>query len=87
MIDLDIFDGVNRDTQCVSFAYAAASLVTTARFALENDAGGIGSENRVSAAAVVLEMAEAMMMVVIDGAEGFERAAGKGRHAPKSVAA
>ena len=87
MIDHDIFDGVNRDAQCVNFAYAATSLVTTARLALENDAGGIGSENKVSAAAVVLEMVEAMMMVVIDGAERFERAAGKGIHARKAVAA
>ena len=87
MIDLDIFDGVNRDTKCLNFAYAATSLVTTARLALGNDAGGIGSENKVSAATVVLEMVEAMMMVVIDGAEGFERAAGKGIHAPKAVAA
>ncbi len=45
------------------------SLVTTARFALENDAGGIGDKQRVPAACVVLEMVEAMMAVVIDGAE------------------
>lgn len=87
MIDLDIFKDLDREAQCVNFAYAAASLVTTARLALENDAGGIGSEHKVASAAVVLEVVEAMMAVVIDGAERFERTAGKGVCSPKAVAA
>ena len=85
MIDHDIFKEVDRDEQCVNFAYAANSLVTTARFALENDAGGIGDEQRIPAACVVLEMVEAMMAVVIDGAETFERDQKKGVHAPKEA--
>ncbi len=61
------------------------SLVTTARFALENDAGGIGDKQRVPAACVVLEMVEAMMAVVIDGAETFERDQKRGIHALKEA--
>ena len=44
MIDYDIFKKIDRDEQCVNFAYAVNSLVTAARFALENDAGGIRDE-------------------------------------------
>lgn len=53
------------------------SLILTSRLALENDGSGICSdEQRAYAVAKCLEAAEALNDIVIDGAEGLERAAG-----------
>lgn len=85
MIDHDIFRHVDYEQQCVNFAYAVGSLAKAGRLALENDNGGISSEHKESAVATVFEVIEAMMAVVIDGAETFERELGKGVYAKKEA--
>ncbi|WP_265502210.1 hypothetical protein [Paracoccus beibuensis] len=60
-------------------AYAVGSLILTARLALENDSSGICNEDqKANAVADVLEIAEALNDVVIEGAEFLQRQTGHG---------
>lgn len=83
MIDRDVFKEVSPEDHCVDFAYTVSTLVKVGRLALENDAGGTGSEHKDKAVAVLLDVIEAMIAVVIDGAEGFERTLQRGVYTPK----
>ncbi|RWR08495.1 hypothetical protein [Paenirhodobacter populi] len=87
MIDYDIFKDLDPEKHCVSFAYAVGNLAKVGRLALENDDGGIGSEHKEAAVASLFEVIEAMMCVVIDGSEDFERQLKKGPWAPEKPAA
>jgi hypothetical protein len=75
MIDRDVFKLLTPEDHCVNFAYTVS--------ALENDAGGTGAEHKDAAVAVLLDVIETMMAVVIDGGEGFEKALRRGIYAPK----
>lgn len=60
-------------------AYLASSLTRTAQLAMENDGDGTYSvEDRISSAAYTLEVAQALMAIVIDGTEVLGRNAGVG---------
>ncbi len=85
MISADIFKDLTPEDHCLAFAYSVSSLAQVGRLALDNDKGGIGSDHKEDAVAVLFEVIEAMMAVVIDGAETFERQLGKGIHAKKEA--
>lgn len=83
MIDRDVFKLLTPEDHCVNFAYTVSALAKVGRLALENDAGGTGAEHKDAAVAVLLDVIETMMAVVIDGGEGFEKALRRGIYAPK----
>lgn len=60
---------IDKTERAVSFAYTAAGLVTTARLALESNAGASEGEGAKWAVALTLELAEVFMGAVIDGME------------------
>jgi len=61
------------------FAYTVLSLTRVARLALENNTSGAFSEEEKSGAvATQLELIEALVAVIIDGAEVMEQTLGVG---------
>lgn len=82
MIDRDTFKHIDAGQNCSLFAYTVNGLVHTARLALENETSGGTLEQRQSSAAIVLDVVEAMMAVVIDGSEMMERELGRGIYTP-----
>lgn len=73
MIDVEAFKGIDRDTHCVNFAYIAAAVARMSRYALENETSTGNPEQLQSDVATTLEIVEALMAVVIDGSEDFQR--------------
>ena len=62
-----------------SCSYLVNSLVRTAQLALEySGSGACTDEERISAAASTLEIAQALLGIVIDGTEALQAKAGAG---------
>lgn len=64
---------MNPVEHCVAFTYAVQSMATTCRIALENDTSGIAEGFKSACVAHTLEVVEAMLSVVLDGAERMEK--------------
>ena len=73
MIDASFFTKLEPTQHCVAFTYAAMALASTCRIALENDTSSIRDIDKAAAVATTLEVMEALMSVVIDGAEQMEK--------------
>lgn len=73
MIDARVFEDVNPVEHCVAFTYAVQSMAFTCRVALENDTSGIEEGLKAASVAHTLEVMEAMLSVVLDGAERMEK--------------
>lgn len=64
---------------CHNLAYLTESLIIAAHLAAENDNSGLFTDTtRQHAVANTLEVARALISIVIDGAEGLQRKAGAG---------
>ena len=85
MITRDMFKDVVPEEHCLSFAYTVNALARIGLLTAENDASGIISEVQKEAdLATLVQMINAMMTVVIDGAEDLAARAKK-TAAPKEV--
>ncbi len=72
---------------CYSLTYLVESLIITARLALENDGAGIVTDDaKAHAAANTLEVAQALLAVVNEGAEVLQRKADIGLFAGRNAA-
>jgi len=80
MISDRMFEGLRPEDHVSDFAYTVHSLTRVARLALANEASGdLTDEVKCAAVEVQMEVIEAMLSVVIDGAEVMERRLGLGR--------
>ena len=73
MVTLEELRKAAPEDMACNAAYLASSLAVTIRLALENEMGGAGSEQKVSAAANSLNLLHELLTVVIDGTEVLER--------------
>lgn len=73
MVTLEELRKAAPEDMACNAAYLASSLAVTIRLALENEMGGAGSEQKVSAAASSLGLLHEPLTVVVDGTEVLER--------------